>query len=52
MVEMLFNSELNDYTFKKEIKKIKSIRKVPLKFKLEDSTAKYRIEILRKEILN
>ncbi len=51
MVEILFNESLNDYTFKIEINGIKSIKKVPIKFKFDDTTSRFRKEILRKEIL-
>ena len=50
MVEILFNSLINNYTLKEEIDGIKSIKKVPMKFKLIDRTSKYRKEILKKEI--
>lgn len=51
MTQILFNEKLNNYTFEEEINGVKSIKKIPLKFKLEDSTSKYRKEILKKEIL-
>jgi rRNA maturation protein Nop10 len=52
MAEILFNEKINDYTLKEEIDGVKSIKKVPIKFKIIDSTAKYRKEILKKEVLN
>lgn len=51
MAEFFFNSKENNYTLKEELKGVKSIKKIPMKFKLEDSTSKYRKEILEKEIL-
>ncbi len=51
MAEILFNEKLKNYTFLEEIDGIKSIKKVPIKFKGTDSTSKYRKEILKKEIL-
>jgi len=52
MAEILFNEKLNNYTFKNEIDGTKSIKRVPIKFKLEDSTSKFRKEILKEELLN
>lgn len=51
MSEILFNAKLNNYTLKEEIDGIKSIKKVPIKFKAEDSTSKYRKEILKNKVL-
>jgi len=51
MAEILFNKKANSYTLQEEIKGIKSIKKVPMKFKLEDKTSRFRKEILKKEIL-
>lgn len=47
----MFNEKINDYTFKTEIDGVKSIKKVPIKFKLDDSTSKYRKELLKKKLL-
>lgn len=52
MSEIWFNEKLNNYTLKEEIDGVKSIKKVPIRFKMEDSTSKYRKEILKKEIDN
>ena len=52
MVGILYNDKLGDYTFQTEIDGVKSYKKVPIKFKSEDSTSKYRKEILKEEILN
>ena len=52
MVEILYNDNIKEYTFKKEINGIKSFKKIPIKFKLEDSTSRYRKELLKKEILS
>ena len=49
--EILYNEKLGDYTLETEIKKVKSIKKIPMKFKMKDSTAKFRKELLRKQIL-
>jgi len=51
MAEILYNKKINNYTFKEEIDGIKSYKKVPIKFKFEDSTSKYRKEILKEELL-
>ncbi|MCA9486518.1 hypothetical protein H6501_02575 [Candidatus Woesearchaeota archaeon] len=51
MVEILFNEKLGNYTFKKEIDNVPSVKRVPIKFKAEDSTARFRKEDLRKELL-
>ncbi|MDA3856158.1 MAG: hypothetical protein PF569_07925 [Candidatus Woesearchaeota archaeon] len=52
MAEIFFNDKENNYTLQEEIEGVKSIKKIPMKFKLEDSTSKYRKEILQKELLN
>ena len=52
MAEILWNDKLNEYTLDEEFKKVKSIKKIPLKYKREDKTSKYRKEILRKELLD
>ncbi len=52
MAEILFNEKIDNYTLQEEIKGIKSIKKIPIKFKLDDKTSKYRKEILEKEIKN
>lgn len=49
--EILFNEKLNKYTLIEELDGEKSIKKVPIKFKPEDKTSKYRKEILKKEVL-
>ena len=51
MAEILFNEKINDYTLEEEIEGVKSIKKVPIKFKLSDSTSRFRKEILKREIL-
>ena len=51
MAEILFNEKLNDYTLQEMIAKTKSIKKVPIKFKLKDSTSRFRKEILKKQLL-
>ncbi len=47
-VEIFWNSKLNTYTLKEEVQGVKSIKKIPMKFKLQDKTAKYRQEELLK----
>lgn len=49
--EILFNSKLDQYTLQREVDGVVSDKKVPIKFKENDSTAKFRREILAKEIL-
>jgi rRNA maturation protein Nop10 len=49
--EIFYNEELKDYTLKAKIGTKKSIKKVPIKFKMDDKTARFRQEILKKEIL-
>lgn len=49
--EILWNEKIDEYTLEKEIDGVKSIKKVPIKFKNKDSTAKYRKQILKEEIL-
>ena len=44
--EIHFNEKDEEYTLEKE----GTIKKVPIKYKKEDKTAKYREEILEKEI--
>lgn len=51
MAEILYNTEIQNYTLKRKINDTNSIKKVPIKFKLEDSTSKFRKDILKKEIL-
>ncbi|MCA9459078.1 MAG: hypothetical protein KC550_00855 [Nanoarchaeota archaeon] len=50
MAEIFYNEKINNYTLDEEKQGVKSIKKVPMKFKLEDTTSKYRKEILKKEI--
>lgn len=50
MTEILFNEKTNEYTLLDEIKGVKSIKRVPIKFKPEDSTARFRKDILKKEL--
>ena len=52
MVEILYNDKLNDYTFQIQIDGVKSYKKVPIKFKSEDSTSKYRRDILKDQLVN
>lgn len=44
--EIMFNEKTKQYTLEKE----NTIKKVPIKYKEQDKTAKYRKEILKKEI--
>ena len=48
--EILFNEEIGNYTLQKEINGVKSIKKVPIKYKPEDTTAKFRQEILKNQL--
>jgi rRNA maturation protein Nop10 len=48
--EILFNKKTNNYTLEKEIDGIKSEKRIPIKYKSEDSTSKYRKEILVKSL--
>jgi len=50
MVEILFNEKINQYTLKEKIEDIKSIKKIPIKFKFEDKTSRFRKEILSESI--
>ncbi len=50
--EILFNDEIQNYTLKEEINGVKSYKKVPLKYKPEDKTSKYRKIILKQEIFS
>lgn len=52
MSEILFNTKLDNYTLQGEVKDTKSEKRVPMKFKLEDKTSKYRKAILKEEILS
>ncbi|MFW6285658.1 MAG: hypothetical protein ACOC16_00645 [Nanoarchaeota archaeon] len=52
MINILFNQSVCEYTLKDKINNVKSIRNVPIRFKLNDKTAKFRKEILIKEIFN
>ena len=45
--EMFFNEKTQKYTFSKE----NTIKKVPLRFKLTDSTRRFRIEKLKEKLL-
>lgn len=51
MAEILYNTKKKNYTLEEEIDKVISIKKAPIKFKLNDSTSKYRKDIIKKEIL-
>ena len=46
-IEMFFNEKTQKYTFSKE----NTIKKIPLKFKITDSTRRFRTEKLKEEIL-
>lgn len=49
MAEILFNKKTNEYTLKESKD---TIKRVPIKFKLEDKTSRFRKEILKKELLD
>lgn len=44
--EMFFDEKRQEYTFSKE----NTIKKIPLRFKLTDSTRRFRIEKLKEEL--
>lgn len=50
MSEILFNDKLGNYTLKENISGVKSYKRVPIKFKFEDKTARFREEILENEL--
>ncbi len=50
MSEILFNQNNNKYTLKDEINGVKSIKRAPIKFKFNDSTSRFRKEILKDEV--
>ena len=50
MTQILYNDKIADYTLKKEIEGVASYRRVPLKFKPNDSTKRFRKKILKDEI--
>ncbi len=52
MAEILFNESIKDYTLKDEINGIKSIKKIPIRFKLDDNTSRFRRDILKKEFFD
>lgn len=47
----MFNESIDNYTLKEEINGVKSIKKVPIKFKIDDKTARFRKELLKEELL-
>ena len=49
--EILFNSKLGEYTLQKSVDGVVSDKKIPIKFKEKDSTAKYRRNMLESELL-
>jgi len=51
MAEIFFNDKINNYTLQEEIDGVKSIKKIPIKFKINDKTARFRKEILKNQIL-
>ena len=50
-MEILYNDKSQRYTLKKEVEGVTSYKRVPIKFKFEDSTARFRTEELKKELL-
>ena len=50
-IQFYYNEFLKNYTLKKEIENTKSIKKIPLRFKFNDETKRFRKEILKNEIL-
>ena len=50
MAEILFNEKLGDYTLKEEIDGVKSVKRVPIKYKGDDKTSRFRKDILKEEL--
>ena len=50
MPEIFYNDKIDNYTLEKDFEGVKSYKQVPIKFKLDDSTSKFRKEILKEEI--
>lgn len=50
--EIYFNKKLGNYTLEKSIEGVDSIKKKPLRFKLKDSTSRFRKEQLKETILS
>lgn len=50
-MEIFYSKKTKEYTLEEEVKGEKSSKRVPLKFKKEDSTSKYRKELLKQELL-
>jgi hypothetical protein len=48
--QILFNFKLNQYTLQKEVDSVVSEKKVPIKFKENDTTAKFRRAMLEVEL--
>ena len=49
--QILYNSKLKQYTLQKEVEGVVSEKKVPIKFREKDSTAKYRRNRLESDLL-
>ena len=50
MTEILFNKNLGKYTLQEEVKGTKSYKRVPIKYKPNDSTSRFRRDILDKKL--
>lgn len=50
--EIYYNEELKNYTLKTQIDGVESIKKNPIRFKLNDSTARFRKEQLKNAIFS
>ncbi len=50
--EILYNDELKNYTLEQKSGKTNSYKRVPIKYKEHDTTARFRKEQLKEEILN
>ena len=48
--EILYNDKKKNYTLDKEVDGVKSYKKVSIKYKAQDSTSKYRKDILKQEL--
>jgi len=52
MTEILFNKKTKKYTLQEEINGEKTCKKVPIHYKPNDKTSRFRRDILKKEIEN
>ena len=50
MTEILYNDKIGKYTLKEVVEDVKSYKRVPIKYKPNDSTSRFRRDILDKKI--